>query len=80
MEKGLKTFFIMIFVFFLILCFTAIIINIYSKETAKPFCNDKGMKFYELSPINRRGYDLKDDVICYQIYNNNEIKFFYFER
>ena len=77
MEK--RMFFGTIIIFLLVILFVnGLILNIYSTQTAKTYCKEKGMVFYDLSK-DRKTFDLKDDVICYTTINN-EIKLFYFKR
>ena len=54
-----------------------IFIGIYSTDTAKDFCKDKDMVFYDLQ--HGDFFDTEDNVICY-IVVDDEMKFYYYRR
>ena len=62
---------------FLIVFLVGLGTSIYSTATAKDFCKEKDMVFYDLQ--HGDFFDTEDNVICY-IVVDDEMKFYYFRR
>lgn len=77
MKTSEKLFFVIVIIGVIFL-FYICGLSAYSTGTAKTFCKEKGMSYYEI--VHGRTFDSKDDVICYSLDLEREMKFYYFYR
>lgn len=67
----------LIFIIAVVFLVVSLGISVYGSVSADNYCKEKEMIYFKKIPSGY--FDLEDDVICYQI-ENNEVKLYYFER